>query len=296
LTPPLCEDYDFRSMDTMRRFWPAFRNAARQSLWWTVISAALAGFSLVGGTIFWLTGLPAGAVFSLMFAAVLLVALAAYHSASIAWAGEADAVAPLEQELREASTSPVPEPQPMLRFGEPVQEVGISVTFTQVRGTGVETSVGISGEQQRKPGKTASVTRYRIPVSNDGAAVEQVTVKLVAVDPDIDGVLPPVTLHVVGDDHPYELSQQYRSMFPLHKGDTAYIDVVAMDESRPETCYLGNIACQDAMQEVELGGTRRLTLRAYAGNEPAEERYEVYADAMSARLEMRGPLQKERQP
>ena len=82
----------------------------------------------------------------------------------------------------------------------------------------------------------------------------------------------------------------FQKEFPLAKDEKVLIDVVAMDEQKPDICYLWNINYEDAVQPVKLGGTRKLTVRAYAGDVNFEEAYEIYGDASSAQLDMKGPL------
>lgn len=177
----------------------------------------------------------------------------------------------------------------VLHFGAPIRHEDGVLRRTQERGT-IETSVGTAGPLQRVVTAEHRITNYRVPIANAGAAVHAVRVKLVEISPEVPGVSGEVPLHISYDDPPLS-NYVYRESFPLARKETVQLDVVAMDNRRPECCYIWNSNFEDAVQEVKLGGTHIFTLRAYAGNVTAEARYKVYADAMSARLEMEGPLQ-----
>lgn len=269
----------------MRRFWSPFWDAARGSPWATLGSIALAAFSVVGATVFWLVGLPSWVVFVVMFAAVFLASVAVYHVASLAWVTQADALTKLEEELRAGS-----ERKPRVELGQPQLQPNGVLRRTQLRGP-FETSIGAGGPRSRISFGQRRIRNYRIPVTNRGAHVPEVRVKVVGISPGVEGVSEEVTLHIAHDDPPLD-NYRFRSSFPLAGGETQLVDVVAMDIQSPETCYLWNIAFEDAdaVQEVKVGGTRTFTIRAYAGDDYAEERYEVYGDSREARLEMRGPL------
>lgn len=269
----------------MRRFWPLFWDAARQSLWGTLGALLLAIFSLIGGTIFWVGGLPSWAVFAVMCAAVFFASVVVYQVASLASIAQADALTEFQEELRAAR-----ERKPLVELGAPkLLEHGV-LRRTQLRGP-IETNVGTSGPPSRVSIAERRIRNYRIPVTNHGAHAPEVRVKVVGISPGVEGVSEDVTLHIVHDDPPLD-NYRFKSSFSLARGETQLLDVVAMDEQDPKTCYLWNIAFEDAdaVQEVKLGGTRTLTIRAYAGDVSAEACYEVYADSMEARLEMKGPL------
>jgi predicted nucleotide-binding protein len=184
----------------------------------------------------------------------------------------------------------VPEAHAGLKFGEPqLLDHGI-LQRTQIRGA-FETSTGTSGPRHRVSTGLTKIRNWQIPITNHGAPVQDAKIKLIRASPEIQGVSAEVTLHVVLDDPPLE-NYRFRRTFSLHRDETILIDVVAMDEQKPEICYLWNVAYDDAVQEVKLGGTRKLTLRAYAGDVNFEEDYEIYGDASSARLDMKGPLQR----
>jgi len=269
-------------MTEMRRFWPSFLDAARQSPWRTLGALVLTVFTLVGGTVFWLVGLPSGAAFAAACAAVLLAPVVVYHVASVAWVAQADAVAKLQEELRAANDR-----KPLIELGAPkLLEHGV-LRRTQLRGP-IETSVGTSGPPSRVPIAERRIRNYRIPVTNHGAYAPEVRVKVVGISPGVEGVSEEVTLHIVHDNPPLD-NYTFKGNFPLARGETQLLDVVAMDEQDPKTCYLWNIAFQDAdaVQEVKLGGAHAFAIRAYAGDVSAEKRYEVYADSLEARLDMR---------
>ncbi len=73
------------AVQELRAFWPAFYRAARSSPWRTALGLLLAVFSLFGGTIFWLQGLPSVAAVALFVLASTVAALVTYHAASVAW-------------------------------------------------------------------------------------------------------------------------------------------------------------------------------------------------------------------
>jgi len=207
-----------------------------------------------------------------------------WHTAGdFTWMTQASNLMKLPREVQAAS-----ERQPMLEFGSPeLLEHGI-LRRTQLRGS-VETPVGFSGPQHRVVVAQGKIRNWQIPITNRGAAVQDVRVKLLNASPGIDGVSKEVPLHRVNDDPPLD-NYIFEPAFSLSKDETVFIDVVSMDEQRPDICYLWNINYEDAVQEVKLGGTRTLTLRAYAGDVHFEESYEIYGDASSARLDMKGPL------
>jgi hypothetical protein len=218
-----------------------------------------------------------------MCAAVFFASLGVYQVASLASMAQADALTKLQEELRAAR-----EQKPLVELGAPkLLEHGV-LRRTQLRGP-IETNVGTSGPPSRVSIAERRIRNYRIPVTNHGAHAQEVRVKVVGISPGVEGVSEDVTLHIVHDDPPLD-NYRFKSSFSLARGETQLLDVVAMDEQEPKTCYLWNIAFEDAVQEVKLGGTRTLTIRAYAGDVYAEERYEVYGDSLEARLAMEGPL------
>jgi hypothetical protein len=269
----------------LRQFWGPFWDAARESPWLRFGSLGLVAFTLVGGTVFWVFSLPKGAAFAMLCVAVPLAGFSVYNIASHAWMTQASALAKLQKEVQAAS-----ERQPVLEFGPPkLLEHGI-LRRTQMRGS-VETTVGFSGPQHRVVVAQGKIRNWRIPITNRGAAVQGVRIKLVNASPGIEGVSESeeVPLHKVHDDPPLD-NYIFEPAFSLSKDETVLIEVVAMDEQKPGVCYLWNINYEDAVQEVKLGGTRTLTLRAYAGDINIEASYRVFRDASSVRLEMEGPL------
>jgi hypothetical protein len=272
-------------MTEKRRFWPLFWDAARRSPGATLGSIVLTAVPIAVGFVFWLVALPSWAVFIVMLAAVFLASVVVYHVASLAWMAQADALTKLQEKLQAVSKR-----ESLLDLGAPkLLEHGV-LRRTQLRGP-IETSIGTSGPPSRISFGQRPIRSYRIPVTNHGAYAQEVRVKVVEISPGVEGVSEDVTLHVVHDNPPLD-NYRFKSSFSLAKGETELLDVVAMDEREPKTCYLWNIAFEDAdaVQEVKLGGTHTFTIRAYAGDVSAEARYRVYADAMSARLEMEGPL------
>lgn len=266
-----------------RRFWPLFWDAARRSPGATLGSIGLTAVPIVVGFVFWLIALPSWAVFVVMLAAVFLAPGVVYHVASLVWMAQADALTKLQEELQAAS-----EREPLLDLGAPkLLEHGV-LRRTQLRGP-IETSTGTAGPPSRVVIAERPIRNYRIPVTNHGAHAQEVRVKVVGISPGVEGVSEDVTLHIVHDDPPLD-DYRFRSSFSLANEETELLDVVAMDEKDPKTCYLWNIAFEDAVQEVKLGGTRTFTIRAYAGGVYAEKRYQVYGDSLEARLEMEGPL------
>jgi len=233
--------------------------------------------------VLWLAGLPKWAAFGLTAIATPIVALLVYHVASLAWLKQVEEAAGLGEQLKA-----VMEAQPNIRLGEPSRLEHGELKRTEVRGT-IETSVATTGLRQRMVIRRSRITNYRIPVTNDGAAAQEVRVKVIEIQPHVEGVSEDVTLHIAHDDPPLE-SYTFKSSFSLASGETVLMDVVAMDEEKPEVCYLWNIAFEDGVQEVKLGGTHYLEIRAYAGDVGAHERYRVYADAVDRRLEMQGPV------
>ena len=270
-------------MTEKRRFWPLFWDAARRSPWPTLVSIVLAAFSIVGGTVFWLVGLPSWVVFVMMLAAVFLAPVAVYHIASLAWVAQADAATELQEELRKASKQ-----KPLIELGEPQLQPNGVLQRTQL-GSPTETNVGPVGPQHRVRVEQRQIRNYRIPITNHGANAQEVRVKVVKISPGVEGVSEHVTLHIAHDDPPLD-DYRFKSSFSLARGESRLLDVVAIDKQNPKTWYLWNIDFQDAAQEVKLGGTRTFTIRAYAGDVGAEARYEVYGDSLEARLEMEGPL------
>jgi hypothetical protein len=270
-------------MARVRGFWPEFWEAAYRSRWVAGAGLALTIFSLAGGSVLWLAGLSKWAAFGLMAIATPIVAWLVYHVASLAWLKQVEEAAGLRGQLKA-----VMEAQPNIRLGQPSRLEHGDLPRTEVRGT-IETSVGTRGPRQRMVIRWSNITNYRIPITNDGAAAQEVRVKVIEFQPQVEGVSEEVTLHIAHDDPPLE-NYTFESSFPLARGETVHMDVVAMDEERPEVCYLWNIAFEDAVQQVKLGGTHWLKIRAYAGDVSAEARYRVYADALDRRLEMEGPL------
>ena len=184
-----------------------------------------------------------------------------------------------------------PNLQPALEFGNPAAQRDGVLQVTMVEGARpLAPTLGNPGHVQRYPREQRKIINYRIPLTNHGAACD-VRVKIEGTQPDIDGVELPVTLHLARDDpDPYSLKREFKQTFPLARDETVYLDVVARDFEDAAKCYLWNVAYEDGFQEVRLGGTHILKLRAYAGDVNVEAYYEVYADAMLSRLEMKGPL------
>jgi hypothetical protein len=272
-------------MTKMRRFWPPFWDAARRSPWATIGGIVLTVFSLVGGTVFWVGGLPSWAVFVTMLAAVLLVPVSAYHVASLAWADQTDALTKLREEVRAAS-----EQKPRVELGKPQLQADGVLKRTQLSAP-PQTSTGPAGPQYRVQAEQRPIRNYRIPVTNYGAYAPEVRVKVVNISPRVEGVSDDVPLHIAHDNPPLE-DYTFKESFSLARGETKLLDVVAIDKQRTSTWYLWNINYQDAdgVQEVKLGGTHWFVIKAFAGNASAEERYEVYGDSLETRLEMKGPL------
>jgi hypothetical protein len=159
---------------------------------------------------------------------------------------------------------------------------------TEVRGA-IETGVGTAGPRQRVVTDKRTITNYRIPITNVGAPLDSVRVHLVEIDPQVANVTGEVPLHVTHDNPPLE-QYVYKQSFPMGEKETVHLDLAAMDNNDPKRCYIWNTNFEDAVQEVTLGGTHVLTLRAYTGTETAEAQYRVYADGLSARFEIEGPL------
>ena len=270
-------------MTGMRRFLFPFWDAARRSPWATLGGIVTTALSLAGVTLPSLVGLPSWAVFVVMLAAVLLASIVVYHVASLAWVAQADNLTRLEEDLRALGKQ-----EPRIELGEPQLQPDGVLRRTQLRGP-IETMLGTSGPPSRIPFGQRRISNYRIPVTNHGAPAPEVLVKIVAISPGVEGVSEDVPLHIAHDDPPLE-DYRFKSSFSLASGDRKLLDVVAIDKQKPNTWYLWNIHFEDAVQEVKLGGTRTFTIRAYAGDVYAEERYEVYGDSLEARLEMRGPL------
>ena len=265
-------------MTVMRRFWSPFWDAARRSPWATVGGIGLTFFYLVGGTVFWVVGLPSWAVFVVMLAAALLAPIVIYHVASLAWVAQ-------EEDLRTLR-----EQQPRVELGEPRLEPNGILRRTQLSSP-PQTSTGPSGSQHRVEADSRRIRNYRIPVTNHGAHAPEVRVKIVGISPRVEGVSEDIPLHIAHDNPPLE-DYRFKESFSLARGETKLLDVVAIDTQRASTWYLWNINYKDAdgVQEVKLGGTYWFVIRAFAGNVHAEERYEVYGDSLETRLEMKGPL------
>ncbi len=273
------------AMTGKRRFWFPFWDAARRSLWAKLGGIGLAVYSLVGGTVFWVVGLPLWAVFVVIGTAIPLVLVGVYHVAALAWTAEADRLTRVEEVLRELR-----EQKPRVELGKPQLQPNGILRRTQLS-TPAQTSTGPVGPQDRVEGGSRGIRNYQIPVTNHGAHAPEVRVKIVEMSPDVEGVSPDVPLHIAHDDPPLR-DYRFKSSFSLAKGERKLLDVVAIDKQKPNTWYLWNIDYEDAdaVQEVKLGGTHTFTIRAYAGDVYVEERYEVYGDSLEARLDMEGPL------
>jgi len=267
-------------MTGKRRFWFPFWDAARRSLWAKLGGIGLAVYSLVGGTVFWVVGLPLWALFVVIGIAIPLVLVGVYHVAALAWTAEADTLTKLQEELQALR-----EQRPRVELGKPQLEPNGILRRTQLS-TPPQTSTGPAGPQYRVEAELRRITNYQIPVTNYGAPAQQVQVSIVGISPGVDNVSKEVTLHIVNDDPPLE-NYTFKESFSLAGGQTRWVDVVAMDQRDPKTCYLWNIAYEDAVQKVRLGGTHIFTIRAYVGEAPVEARYEVRADSGEARLDMR---------
>jgi len=263
-------------MTRMGRFWFPFRDAARRSPWATLGGIVTTALSLAGVTLPSLVGLPSWAVFVVMLVAVFLASIVVYHVASLAWTAQ-------EEDLRTLR-----EQQPRVELGEPQLQPDGVLKRTQLSAP-LQTSTGPAGPQYRVQGEQRRIRNYQIPIANHGAPAREVQVNIVGISPSVDGVSKEITLHMVTDDPPLD-KYTFKRSFSLATRQTEWVDVVAMDKQDPKTCYLWNVAFEDAVQGVRLGGTHMFTIRAYAGDAPVEARYEVYADSLEARLEMKGPL------
>jgi len=272
-------------MTGKRRFWPPFWDAARQSPWAKLGGIGLAVYSLVGGTVFWLVGLPLWALFVVIGTTIPLVLVGVYHVAALAWTAEADKLTRLEEVLRALR-----EQKPRVELGEPQLQPDGVLRRTQWSAP-PQTNVGPAGPQHRVQVEQRRIRNYRIPATNHGAYAPEVRVEVVEISPDVQGVSENVPLHIAHDDPPLR-DYRFKSSFSLAKGERKLLDVVAIDKQKPNTWYLWNIDYEDAdaVQEVKLGGTHTFTIRAYARDVYVEERYEVYGDSLETRLEMKGPL------
>lgn len=209
-----------------------------------------------------------------------------WHTAGdFTWMMQASTLIKLRREVQAAS-----ERQPVLEFGAPELLEHGTLRRTEIRGS-IETPTGFSGPEHRVVVRQDKIRNWRIPITNRGAPIQEAKAKLVHASSPIDGVSGEITLHQAFDDPPLD-NYTFRRTFSLDKDETILIDVVAMDEQKPEIWYLWNVAFEDAVQPVKLGGTRELTLRVYAGDVNFEEAYEIYGDASSARLDMKGPLRR----
>jgi hypothetical protein len=189
----------------------------------------------------------------------------------------------------EASLREAQDRRPVLEFGPPMVDGQGALVRTEVRGDR-QTGVGWEGQVGRHVKFQRRIVNYRVPITNRGAGCD-IRVKVVEIDPKVDGVRLPIKVHVAGDDPPPNvLERRFKDSFHLARDDSALLDVVARDLDDAVLSYLWNVEFEDAVQEVGLERTYRLKLKAYADDATVEEVYEVNAPPGQPRLEMKGPL------
>lgn len=129
-----------------------------------------------------------------------------------------------------------------------------------------------------------TVRLYRIPIHNSGGAASTVSVRLIDINPPAAPELLGITLHLCRDNPKDAIS--YKQSFPLSRGLTEYVDVIALKSRPPYECYVCNVALQHAIQKVQLNGNYTFTIGAYAGNYYKKRHYVVSVDTVEGKLSM----------
>jgi len=131
-----------------------------------------------------------------------------------------------------------------------------------------------------------SVRLYRIPITNEGATADSVSVQLLRVDPPPPAGRYPAVLHKMGDNPTDRLS--HKEYFRLLKGEPAKIDVISITrQGPPYRVFLHKIRYVGGIEETQLSGEHVFFIEAFADNSPRPCEYLVRVDPVSGQLDMK---------